>query len=70
MRSAKMGKVSRRGVAAGRAEGKSLCARLAPSSGAQARMVSRGANGVLEWTSMSVASGSEARGTKSWKEEG
>ena len=28
-------KVSRRGVAAGRAEGKSLCARLAPSSGAQ-----------------------------------
>src|SRR5260370_34373212 len=35
MRSAKMRKVSRRGVAAGRAEGKSLCARLAPSSGAQ-----------------------------------
>ena len=30
-----MRKVSRRGVAAGRAEGKSLCARLAPSSGAQ-----------------------------------
>src|ERR1700730_1106348 len=35
MRSAKIRKVSRRGVAAGRAEGKSLCARLAPSSGAQ-----------------------------------
>src|ERR1700726_2695363 len=35
MRWAKMRKVSRRGVAAGRAEGKSLCARLAPSSGAQ-----------------------------------
>ena len=30
-----MRKVSRRGVAAARAEGKSLCARLAPSSGAQ-----------------------------------
>jgi hypothetical protein len=30
-----MRKVSRRGVAAGRAKGKSLCARLAPSSGAQ-----------------------------------
>jgi len=40
MRSAKMCKVSRRGVAAGRAEGKSLCARLAPSSGAQ------GSNGI------------------------
>ena len=37
---AKMWKVSRRGVAAGRAEGKSLCARLAPSSGAQ------GSNGI------------------------
>ena len=35
-----MRKVSRRGVAAGRAEGKSLCARLAPSSGAQ------GSNGI------------------------
>src|SRR6202045_2969044 len=35
-----MWKVSRRGVAAGRAEGKSLCARLAPSSGAQ------GSNGI------------------------
>src|SRR5260370_12510561 len=35
MRSVKMRKVSRRGVAAGRAKGKSLCARLAPSSGAQ-----------------------------------
>jgi transposase len=35
-----MEKVSRRGVAAGRAEGKSLCARLAPSSGAQ------GSNGI------------------------
>src|ERR1700721_1582886 len=40
MRSAKMRKVSRRGVAAGRAEGKSLCARLAPSSGTQ------GSNGI------------------------
>src|SRR5271156_6914404 len=40
MRSAKMRKVSRRGVAAGRAEGKSLCARLAPSSGDQ------GSNGI------------------------
>src|SRR6266478_1509862 len=40
MRWAKMRKVSRRGVAAGRAEGKSLCARLAPSSGAQ------GSNGI------------------------
>src|SRR5438132_5698439 len=40
MRSVKMRKVSRRGVAAGRAEGKSLCARLAPSSGAQ------GSNGI------------------------
>src|SRR5271156_3751554 len=40
MRSAKMRKASRRGVAAGRAEGKSLCARLAPSSGAQ------GSNGI------------------------
>ena len=35
-----MRKVSRRGVAAGRAEGNSLCARLAPSSGAQ------GSNGI------------------------
>src|SRR6201987_3086313 len=35
-----MRKVSRRGVAAGRAKGKSLCARLAPSSGAQ------GSNGI------------------------
>src|SRR5579872_3789029 len=35
-----MPKVSRRGVAAGRAEGKSLCARLAPSSG------TRGSNGI------------------------
>jgi hypothetical protein len=35
-----MRKVSRRGVAAGRAEGKSLCARLAFSSGAQ------GSNGI------------------------
>ena len=35
-----MRKVSRGGVAAGRAEGKSLCARLAPSSGAQ------GSNGI------------------------
>jgi hypothetical protein len=35
-----MRKVSRRGVAAGRAEAKSLCARLAPSSGA------RGSNGI------------------------
>ncbi len=35
-----MRKVSRRGVAAARAEGKSLCARLAPSSGAQ------GSNGI------------------------
>jgi hypothetical protein len=35
-----MRKVSWRGVAAGRAEGKSLCARLAPSSGAQ------GSNGI------------------------
>jgi hypothetical protein len=65
-----MRKVSRRGVAAGRAEGKSLCARLAPSSGAQGSNVSRGASGVLEWTSESVSSGSEAPGTKSWKEEG
>src|SRR5713226_9017011 len=40
MRWAKMRKVSWRGVAAGRAEGKSLCARLAPSSGAQ------GSNGI------------------------
>src|SRR6266478_924642 len=40
IRSAKMRKVSRRGVAAGRAKGKSLCARLAPSSGAQ------GSNGI------------------------
>src|SRR5260370_36822255 len=40
MRSVKMRKVSRRGVAAGRAEGKSLCARLAPSSGTQ------GSNGI------------------------
>src|SRR5712691_8856232 len=40
MRSAKIWKVSRRGVAAGRAEGKSLCARLAPSSGTQ------GSNGI------------------------
>src|SRR5215467_856376 len=40
MRSAKMRKVSRRGVAAGRVEGKSLSARLAPSSGAQ------GSNGI------------------------
>src|ERR1700682_257273 len=40
MRWAKMRKVSRRGVAAGRAEGKSLCARLAPSCGAQ------GSNGI------------------------
>src|SRR5260370_15819913 len=40
MRWVKMRKVSRRGVAAGRAEGKSLCARLAPSSGAQ------GSNGI------------------------
>src|SRR5437899_4838880 len=40
MRSAKMRKVSRRGVAAGRAKGKSLCARLPPSSGAQ------GSNGI------------------------
>src|SRR5271166_91949 len=40
MRSVKMRKVSRRGVAAGRAKGKSLCARLAPSSGAQ------GSNGI------------------------
>jgi hypothetical protein len=64
-----MRKVSRRGVAAGRAEGKSLCARLAPWSGARARTISRGASGVLEWTSMSVSSGSEARGTKSWIEE-
>src|SRR5258708_9113285 len=38
--SAKMGEVSRRGVGAGRAEGKSLCARLAPSSGTQ------GSNGI------------------------
>src|SRR5713101_1053635 len=35
-----MRKVPRRGVAAGRAKGKSLCARLAPSSGAQ------GSNGI------------------------
>ena len=35
-----MRKVSRRGVAAGRAKGKSLCAELAPSSGAQ------GSNGI------------------------
>jgi hypothetical protein len=35
-----MRKFSRRGVAAGRAEGKSLCARLAPLSGAQ------GSNGI------------------------
>ena len=35
-----MRKVSRRGVGAGRAKGKSLCARLAPSSGAQ------GSNGI------------------------
>src|SRR6266436_6756602 len=40
MRSVKMRKVSRRGVAAGRAKGKSLCARLAPLSGAQ------GSNGI------------------------
>src|SRR6266478_8325543 len=44
MRWAKMRKVSRRGVAAGRAEGKSLCARLAPSSGAQ------GSNGIQRRT--------------------
>jgi hypothetical protein len=41
-----------------------------PRPGLRARTVSRGASGVLEWTSMSVASGSEARGTKLWKEEG
>ena len=40
MASAKMREVSRRGVAACRADGKSLCARLAPSSGAQ------GSNGI------------------------
>src|SRR6202166_18406 len=40
MASAKMREVSQRGVAAGHAEGKSLCARLAPSSGAQ------GSNGI------------------------
>src|SRR6266404_9054389 len=46
MRWAKMRKVSRRGVAAGRAEGKSLCARLAPSSGAQ------GSNGIQRRTQL------------------
>jgi hypothetical protein len=50
-----MRKVCRRGVAAGRAKGKSLCARLAPSSGAQGSNGSRGASG-LEWTSTSVSS--------------
>src|ERR1700757_717044 len=47
MRSAKMRKVSGRGVPAGRAAGKSLYARLAPSSEAQGSMVSRGAKGAL-----------------------
>ena len=46
-----MRKVSRRGVAAGRAEGKSLCARLAPSSGAQGSNGIQMPSGVLEWTS-------------------
>ena len=38
-----------------------------PRPGFRARTVSRGANGVLEWTSKSVSSGSEARGTELWK---
>ena len=59
-----MRKVSRRGVAAGRAEGKSLCARLAPSSGAQGSNGIQRRKGVLEWTSKSASSGSEARGTE------
>ena len=62
-----MWKVSQRGVAAGRAEGKSLCARLAPSSGAQGSNGIQRCSGVLEWTSKSVSSGSEARGTAWWK---
>jgi hypothetical protein len=41
-----------------------------PRPGLSARTVSRGASGVLEWTSKSVSSGSEALGTKLWKEEG
>jgi hypothetical protein len=41
-----------------------------PRPGLRARTVSRGASGVLEWTSKSVSSGSEAPGTESWKEEG
>jgi len=41
-----------------------------PRPGLKARTVSRGASGVLEWTSKSVSSGSEARGIESWKEEG
>ena len=41
-----------------------------PRPGLRARTVSRGASSVLEWTSTSVSSGSEAPGTKSWKEEG
>ena len=60
-----MRKVSRRGVAAGRAEGKSLCARLAPSSKAQGSNGIQRPSGVLEWTSKSVSSGFEAPGTSS-----
>jgi hypothetical protein len=41
-----------------------------PRPGLRARTVSRGANGVLEWTSKSVSSGSEAPGTELKKEEG
>ena len=65
MRWAKVWKASRSGVAAGRAEGKSLCARLASSPGLKARTLSRGASGVLEWTTKNVSSGSEARGAES-----
>src|SRR5712692_378592 len=41
-----------------------------PRPGLKTRTVSRGASGVLEWTSKSVGSGSEARGTELSKEEG
>ena len=41
-----------------------------PRPGLRARTVSRGASGVLEWTSMSVSSGSEAPGTQCEKEAG
>ncbi len=41
-----------------------------PRPGLKARTVSRGASSVLEWTSKSVGSGSEARGTELSKEEG